>query len=228
MRGGILLRTIRRLSDRRVISGPSLLVDELLRVSSATSLSDLVENHWLGDISIRSHSPRAKSWLGLERIETPGSPGAMYASPRIGLDLSHPSVQVDKADLRLRFICAHYRFFVNPELLIANGRGQTFLGVALWAASELGCSADTLASNMAKQIGMQQATAVKYFLTYRVARETGDLHDFVGSVGKGAGSSAVPFLQMAGAVRRYLDLEEPASGQDEAKRTLKIGKATGF
>ncbi|KZV64070.1 hypothetical protein PENSPDRAFT_640094 [Peniophora sp. CONT] len=224
MRGGILMRTIRRISDQRIISGPSLLVDEILRVSGATGLKDLVETHWLGDISIGSHSSGAKSWLNLERVEKPKSLGTIYNSPRIGLDLSHPSVQIDKTNPRLRFVCAHYRYYMHPELLIANGRGQTFLGVILLTPKMLDCSLDAFVLNVSDRVGMQQATAVKYLNIYRAARETGSLSGFIGSVGKGAGSSAVPFLGMAGAVRRYLDLEEPVSGHgEEVKPRLNIG-----
>lgn len=210
MRGGILLRTVRRVSDQHIISGPSLLVDEILRVSSAASLIDRVENHWLRDISICSHSPKAKSWLSLMRKEGSNTSGIIYNSPRIGLDLSHPSAKVEKENPRLRFVCALYRFFMHPELLIANGRGQTFLGVVLGAPKAFACSAEELVLKMPKRVGLQPATAAKYLATYRAARETGDVHHFIGSPGKGAGSSAIPFLQMVGAIRRYLDLEEPA------------------
>ncbi|VDC06151.1 unnamed protein product [Peniophora sp. CBMAI 1063] len=209
MRGGILLRTVRRISDGRIISGPSLLVDELLRVSSATSLTTLVDEHWIGNISIDHHSPDAKSWLSLERIDKSGACGTIYHSPRIGLDLSHSSVQVNKENPRIRFVCAHYRFFMHPDLLIANGRGQTFLGVVVCAQKWFGYSPDMLVLNAPGRVGLQQKTAMKYLETYRKAREKKNLRDFIGPVGKAAGSSAVPFLEMAGALRRYLDLEEP-------------------
>ena len=51
VRGGALLRSVRRVSDQRVISGPSLLVDEVLRLSGAKEIAELVTVHWNSDIS---------------------------------------------------------------------------------------------------------------------------------------------------------------------------------
>ncbi|KAG6903603.1 hypothetical protein DXG01_016447, partial [Tephrocybe rancida] len=56
-RGGALLRSLRRLSDNKVISGPSLLVDEILRLSSAADIPELVEQKWAKDTSAFGSRP---------------------------------------------------------------------------------------------------------------------------------------------------------------------------
>jgi hypothetical protein len=139
VRGGILLRTIRRISDSTVISGPSLLVDELLRASGATGLPELVNEKWSGDISafrapsaggdLDSNPPAATIFMGVKEAAASRAPPQIYKSPRIGLDLSHPSTRLDPSDRRVRYVSKPYRYFILPNLLTANGRGQTFLGV---------------------------------------------------------------------------------------------------
>ena len=58
LRDGILLRTIQRKSDAVVISGPSLLVNEILRVHGAYNISELVHSIWGGNtMALQSHRP---------------------------------------------------------------------------------------------------------------------------------------------------------------------------
>ena len=133
-----MLRTLRRVSDSTVISGPSLLVDELLRSSVVDDIPELVNDKWLGAISAFRAPPSAENpdlnpvslFIGVkDKTASTRAPLQIYKSSRIGLDLSHPSTRLDPSDRRVRYVSNPYRYFVLPHLLTANGRGQTFLGV---------------------------------------------------------------------------------------------------
>jgi len=135
LRGGILLRTIRRTSDLKVISGPSLLVDEILRLSGAADIPELVEGKWGGDISAWTpDSPTGTTRptsLSLQRRNggTSIRKSPIYRSPRIGLELSHYSTKDSLDHPRVVYVSKPYRYFIQPDLLVANGRAHTFLGV---------------------------------------------------------------------------------------------------
>ena len=206
VRGGILLRTLRRVSDSTVVSGPSLLVDELLRTSGAAEIPELVNEKWMGDISA-FRAPSADSnpvtlFVGVKE-EASRAPAQMYKSPRIGLDLSHPSTRLDPSDRRVRYVSKPYRYFVLPHLLTANGRGQTFLGVHDHCVNALQISKKPLlVGKIASLTGMQSQTVDKYLNTYRDALASGELERFIGSRGKGASASPGTFLQLMGGLQR--------------------------
>ncbi|KAI0752693.1 hypothetical protein C8Q80DRAFT_1147701 [Daedaleopsis nitida] len=159
LRGGILLRSVRRISDAKIISGPSLLVDEILRLSGASTITELVSDRWNGNISAF-----APSTSGTHALSTSPSPNystmylvrsessstaikhanssddtlRIFNSPRIGLDLSHssipnPSSSKSSTSLlsrpRITYIAAPYRYFIYPHLLTTKGRAHTFVGV---------------------------------------------------------------------------------------------------
>ena len=153
IRGGILLRSIRRVSDGKVISGPSLLVDEILQASHASSIPELVSTKWNGNrnafrsdrstyLRFRPRPPPGESRGFIEKKSSqnvdakgaancspgPNSTPTVYSSPRIGLDLSHPGTTASRDHPRLVFLSKHYRFFIYPELL-EKGRPQSFLGI---------------------------------------------------------------------------------------------------
>lgn len=214
VRGGILLRTLRRVSDSTVISGPSLLVDELLRSSGADDIPELVNEKWHGDISAFRAPPSAENpdlnpatlFIGVkEKMTTTTStraPLQIYKSPRIGLDLSHPSTRLDPSDRRVRYVSKPYRYFILPHLLTANGRGQTFLGVHNHCVNGLQISKKSLLlGKISSLTGLQSQTADKYLNTYREALESGELERFIGARGKGASSSPGTFLQLMGALQ---------------------------
>jgi hypothetical protein len=194
-------------TDSTVISGPSLLVDELLRTSRASDIPELVNDKWLGNISaFRAPSPSDPDsnpvtlFIGVKQ-ETP-SPPQIYKSPRIGLDLSHPSTRLDPSDRRVRYVSKPYRYFVLPHLLTANGRGQTFLGVHNHCVDVLQISKrSSLAGKIASLAGLKPQTVDKYLNTYQEALASGELERFIGSRGKGASSSPGTFLQLMGALQ---------------------------
>jgi len=213
VRGGILLRTLRRVSDSTVISGPSLLVDELLRSSGADEIPELVNEKWLGDISAFRAPPSAENpdsnpatlFIGVKETTATSTraPLQMYKSPRIGLDLSHPSTRLDPSDRRVRYVSKPYRYFILPHLLTANGRGQTFLGVHDHCVNVLQISKKSLLlGKIFSLTGLRSQTADKYLNTYQEALESGELEQFIGARGKGASSSPGTFLQLMGALRQ--------------------------
>jgi len=214
LRGGILLRSIRQTGPgSKVISGPSLLVDQILAASDASSIEELVENKWEGNISaILSDEGGPSTCLYLKEVESGGdSPRPkVYFSPRIGLDLSHPGT-TGPATLplhpRIRFLPKLYRFFVHPKLLVANGRAQTFLGVLqpyldASTSAEAGLLKTSLSGDIARLTGMKETTAAKYLADYKAGRIAGAqfLNSVIGPKGKGAGSSPATYLKMLGAI----------------------------
>lgn len=208
VRGGVLFRSIRRVSDSRVISGPSLLVDELLQVGSASNIADLVQKQWSGDISAfpsleTTHSENARTKLSLQPRSSSTTP-RIYQSPRIGLDLSHQSTRISPSDPRISYISAPYRYFVHPELLVANGRGQTLLGVYRDVLRTSKTSNDrAIAEEVVAITGLQEKTAIRYLAEYHTACHSGKLEPFIGSGGKGAASSPADFLRLIGAVKNF-------------------------
>lgn len=235
-RGGILFRTVRRKSDGKVISGPSLLVDEVLRASGAATIAGLVNDIWGGDTSAwPSHSPSSKSAtsssnasLHLVPIPTEsGQPSApnqvptVYRSPRIGLDLSHSSIpagpQAALQHPRAQYVARPYRFFMNPELLTANGRGHTFLGVflALTVSSDGRVLSDSeLKGLLVKRTGLKLPTVENYMDQYRKGLQDGKTRggsavgSFLGAKGKGAGSGPVTALKLFGALNGIASTSE--------------------
>ncbi|TEB32158.1 hypothetical protein FA13DRAFT_1731905 [Coprinellus micaceus] len=147
LRGGVLLRSIRVLGTKpKVVSGPSLLVDEVLSLSGAKEIGDLYNDRWNGDTSAfpskdSGASPPSYS-MYLIRKDAGSTKGAsaIYNSPRIGLDLSHPGTtgpSIRPLHSRIRFLPRSYRYFREPHLLTANGRIQTFVGVLQHCATQL-------------------------------------------------------------------------------------------
>ena len=209
LRGGILLRTLRRISDSKVISGPSLLVDEILRLSGAARIPDLVEHLWGGDTSAfppASYGSKPSSVsLYLRPVTAPASvKSPIYRSPRIGLDLSHPGTTNSPTDPRIVFISKPYRYFVHPELLTSNGRSQTFLGVyrTCLASGRHDDSGLALRREMVRLTGMKEHSVIKYLADYQSGIDEGNLQSFIGASGKGASASPATYLKMMGALVR--------------------------
>ncbi|KAI0782542.1 hypothetical protein C8Q75DRAFT_886138 [Abortiporus biennis] len=215
-RGGALLRTIRRVSDSKIISGPSLLVDEVLKASSASSIIDLVETKWTGDTSGFLPSQAATTSESITRLMRmflrPRSvcehETVIYKSPRIGLDLSHSSIlsDIEKALIHPRtiFVSKPYRYFTHPHLLTANGRGQTFLGVYQTLKKAADYCEDShdigLCDELVKRTGLKEGTVKKYLADYKTGLAKGNLKRFIGTNGKGASASASSFLELMGAL----------------------------
>ncbi|THU86181.1 hypothetical protein K435DRAFT_590386, partial [Dendrothele bispora CBS 962.96] len=228
LRGGILLRSIQRVKDGKVISGPSLLVDELLAASKASSITKLVENHWKGDIScFRQHatmngsdsdssSSSTFSSLTVRPCESQQSDSdssvelpVVYRSPRIGLDLSNQKITLSTPPHpRVIFVSKTYRYFIYPTLLTANGRHQTFLG-ALYSISSGPKPVirvdDQTKTRISSITGIRDGT-VQVYLDHFVSGygdpendvAPASLSSFIGSAGKGVSSNPARYLKMMG------------------------------
>lgn len=214
LRGGILLRSIRQLgSNGKITSGPSLLVDQILAASGSPSIEDLVENKWEGNISAFTFDEGSTAtclYLKAVKPEDRKTLTKVYFSPRIGLDLSHPGT-TGPATLplhpRIKFITKHYRFFVLPDKLVANGRPQTFLGILqsfLESSPSLAgaLGRPSLSGEVANLMGLKASTAAKYLSDFKAGRQAGlrAVESVVGPKGKGASSSPATYLNMMGAL----------------------------
>ncbi|KAI0328229.1 hypothetical protein GY45DRAFT_1307260 [Cubamyces sp. BRFM 1775] len=230
LRGGVLLRSARRVSDGKVITGPSLLVDEILRLSGASEITELVAVNWDSDIaafppaadlpyaSEHALSQSRVSTMWLRRIHNsppgtscpPSSPSEthprIFRSPRIGLDISHPSIPSGADALahpRVAFVARPYRFFVRPRLLTANGRGQTVLGVHDALVARGYCADDAeLVGELVRLAGVQSPTAGKYLGALRGGERDGELGEWIGPKGKTVLSSVTAWLRMMGTLRK--------------------------
>jgi hypothetical protein len=210
IRGGILLRTLRNLSVARkpLVSGPSLIVDEILRLSGAPNIADLVAHKWGDDISALPKSSSSdlhpnRTRLYLQPVSVSGTepPSKIFRSPRVGLDLSNP--ETTDSHPRVVFVTKPYRYFMHPHLLTANGRMQTFLGIyQSFLEADKPKSDNEMTKLVANLTGMNEQTVANYLLHYRTGLMSGKLSTFVGSAGKGTSSSPSAYLRMAGTLAR--------------------------
>ncbi|KDQ63970.1 hypothetical protein JAAARDRAFT_27642 [Jaapia argillacea MUCL 33604] len=206
-RGGVLFRTIRRVKDQKLISGPSLLVDEVLRLSKADSISQLVDTIWGGNISAFSPPSSSPSFMSLQRMSDPKKstpPPRIHKSPRIGLDLSHPETTASMTHPRVVYVTKQYRYFTNPHLLVANGRAHTFLGVYLECDknSELSDDEAAMSQELVRLTGLKGPTVSKYLDEYKAGYRSDKLTSFIGAKGKGASSAPATLLKMMGCLDR--------------------------
>lgn len=240
-RGGILLRTLMRRSDSQVICGPSLLADEVISKSGAASIRDLVQEVWAGDTyafgntgNDSVNSINRQVTLSVRKNDT-SAPRAkvptLYSSPRIGLDLSNPTVTPTSDHPRVVYVSKSYRYFTQPALFGDKGRVHSFVGVyshllAGHARPPTGPEWDTasLSSCIASILSMRPELALKYVGHFH-ANEPGDLEalkQYVGKAGKGASGSPAAFLGMMGVL-----VEGQRVGAGNTKQpTLFFGRKT--
>jgi hypothetical protein len=218
--GGILLRSLRELGPNgKLISGPSLLVDHIVKLSGASSISDLVENKWAEDtFAFISGRDERSTRLFLRPVSEPSSSSraasTIYFSPRIGLDLSHPGTtypEILPLHPRIQFLPKPYRFFTHPQELVANGRPQTFLGILSLCISTDSDFTEALKKPLLSQeiaalMALKETTCAKYLAEYVAGREGGVdlLKSFVGPKGKGSSSSPSSYLRMMGALSNLI------------------------
>lgn len=213
IRGGALLRTVRRRTDNQVTCGPSLLVDEILRLSGAPSIDYLVNTAWGGDISALAPPTLARgTCMYLKRGDRDLSVGrglTVYSSPRIGLDLSNADTTDSITHPRVVFVGKLYRYFTHPELLTSKGRMQTFVGLYSMLRESKGYAEDSMELKYAlrntSHLGEQIVR--KYTEYYRSGYQSGKLRSFVGPSGKGVCQSAAEYLKMMGALRKALQYQ---------------------
>ncbi|KAF5376185.1 hypothetical protein D9757_009303 [Collybiopsis confluens] len=218
-RGGVLLRTLRNTSTEKVISGPSLLVDEILKLSQASKISELVDERWMGDTSaFRDKSASGtsdaarNSMLCIDmRSTAQAEVPVIHRSPRIGLDPSHSTISLTPTHPRAVFSTKPYRYFIHPNLLTANGRPQTFLGVLAslkpifpaQGAARDEKELERLKNGVSRQSGMSSQTVAKYLEHYVAGLEVRILMDsdpdfFARATKKQASSSPATYLRLMG------------------------------
>ncbi|KAI5999788.1 hypothetical protein F5J12DRAFT_846664 [Pisolithus orientalis] len=210
IRGGALFRTLRRYPEQKIICGPSLLVDEVLRASGVSSISDLVTDVWNNDIKALGAPAHLRStYMYLRpRGKSPVPPSKtlqiVYNSPRIGLDLSSPETKVSLEHPRVVFVGAPYRYFTHPELLSTKGRLQTFCGLymALRESNQYSHDSAKLKQELCRLMGLKEASVAKLLSDFRAGYETGMLKSFVGVAGKGVCRSSAAYLKMIGTLQR--------------------------
>ena len=199
-RGGILLRTIRRVKDQKVVSGPSRLVDEILAQSGTQSISELVQSKWKDDTFAFSPAvPGSRPSLRIIPRKQPSTISNPFCCPRIGLDLSHRSTTNSPGDLRVAFVCKPYRYIVNPEVLTFNGRPQTFVGVYDRLSESTGGGTAKLAEAIASVTGIKKQTVLSYIESLGLGLEgKRSLDKFIRTKTR----SVAGYLAMVGALRR--------------------------
>jgi hypothetical protein len=198
----MLIRSVRRVQDDAVISGPCLVVDELLRQSSAADIKILVVEHWLKRVKgLEPNNDGDGMW-----IEPVGSPnvGALpvvHSSPRIGLDLSHAATTPALDDPRVLFVARSYRFYLAPESLKVNGRIQTFAGLILLHDTSKPLSHTTIIREALAQ-GFSESATKKYIQAFEQGLANAKLNPYIGSAGKNLASSAVRYISMVATLRK--------------------------
>ncbi|KAF8524451.1 hypothetical protein JB92DRAFT_2703719 [Gautieria morchelliformis] len=215
-RGGILLRSMRSMDGSGIVtSGPSLLVDKILSITKSRNISGLVNAKLGGFISALSPTKDetalgthpAKLYLAAcSRTDKTHLP-TIHRSPRVGLDLAHPSVAPQRNDLRIQYITKLYRHFVHPEWLKANGRCHTLIGILLERypaepTTNESFDCPILMARLKKMTTLKHATLQKYIKDYTQGLTKRSLTEYVGSAGKGASSNPQTFMRMMGVLRR--------------------------
>lgn len=116
----MLIRAMRDNDTQRLIEGPSLLVDEILRVLGHKNIKSLVQAIWQKDHT-NCWDPDAGFYLD----PAPKAPQKMYTSCRVGLGLKNQQPSLEN---RLLFVGRPYRFVEKPWLL-TKGRMWTIFGM---------------------------------------------------------------------------------------------------
>jgi hypothetical protein len=130
----------------------------------------------------------------------------VFCSPRIGLDLSNTETIATTEHPRVVFVGKLYRYFTHPELLTANGRAQTFVGLYMIVVAEKNYETNSLKfrNELSKAMGIKDTTLAKYLSDYQLGLEKGKLENFVGVSGKGVSASTSTYLRMMGTLARTL------------------------
>jgi len=213
-RGGILLRSVRVTETQTVVSGPSLLVDSILKYSGAESIEELVSQHCNGDIN--AFPPGDRPSLSLVPVPPPeDASGArevshIYCSPRIGLDLTNASAAPSLTNPRVSFVQRRYRYFRLPTLLRTKGQAENFLGTLYHSLKVPGWSITELDRDWATQFkknsviaNIEKATGKSGAARWLKAFEAGTqvkVDRFCGAAGKTSKAGAEHTLSMYGAI----------------------------
>lgn len=215
-------------SQNEIISGPSLLVDKILELTRSENIAELV-NHKLkghlifiddtpGTVATTSGDKSAKLYLRSvgDNLNSPLTTEVCQCSPRVGLELSHPSISPTAKDPYVSFVGKMYRYFIQPDVLKSSLRYYNII----WYLSRrdfinsLGEGTLTertteLLARLGKETCIRRMHLEKYITAFRNGHQKQDLRNFVGSIGKGTSSNPIKFLTMIGVLCRLGLLDEP-------------------
>lgn len=114
--GGILIRGLEDLESGEIIDGPSLTVDRILKLCSANSIQDFVNEF---NLCIENKSKLYLSEIDLDKRQ-------VYTSGRVGLTLKKHNAN------RIQFVGKFYRYLSLPA---RTKKGKPYLISALYAQS---------------------------------------------------------------------------------------------
>lgn len=109
--GGILLRSIYDLHDKKVINGPSLLVDHILSQNGIepNNIKSFISDKLNNNLNV-SFSPCLSLIISSKYLYNPAH---IWKSPRVGLSLK----KTDHIDDRHFFLSSFYRHLIFPHLI---------------------------------------------------------------------------------------------------------------
>ncbi|CAJ0753822.1 23606_t:CDS:2 [Entrophospora sp. SA101] len=205
--GGILIRSIKRIIDNEdddeneLIEGPSLIVDEILRLCGVDNLSikEMVEVKWKGKSGISKYSTGVSSPYFIKSSSQSSMKHKrksnnlkhkeiVYNSPRVGLTLSNTN---PSPNLRLNFLLKPYRFFIKPHL-IKKGKAQLIIGLYDRYQD---------INKVAEISGTSRSIVENYLKEFKL--DSDNIDEFLGK--KGKGSNGMEYCKMAGVVRNWLN-----------------------
>ena len=202
------------METQTVVSGPSLLVDSILKYSGAESIDELVGEHWSGDINAFPPDSDRPSVSLVPILPSDANGGQetsqIYCSPRIGLDLTNPTAAPLLSNPRVSFVQRRYRYFRLPTLLRTKGQAENFLGamyhclkVSGWIITELDRDWATQFKKHSVIANIEKVTGKPNAARWLKAFEAGaqiKADRFCGAAGKTSKAGAEHILSMYGAI----------------------------
>ncbi|TRM69832.1 hypothetical protein BD626DRAFT_475446 [Schizophyllum amplum] len=206
--GGILLRSIQRLDTAEIVCGPSLLVDKIVFLSNASTLTDLVGTKWGGDTSAFT---QCGAFLRARDDTEDSFSRRLCRTPRVGLELSTAS--------RGAFVIKPYRYIASFDSPLKS-KAQTFVGAVQYCLEKDRDETTTMlmpddvkahSSRLhdqrlsAQLVGLTALNATlieRYLRDYRGGFDNAAVSTFAGRKGVAASPSAC--LSMMGALYRSM------------------------
>lgn len=142
--GGILIRSIYNISNKKFIEGPCNVVDHILNMCQYDSIHNFVNNNDKLDINDTFSQlhilPRKRSIIPL------------YNSPRVGLTLKQLN------NLRVVYIMKNYRYMIEPQVFKKN---RALIALQLYEEN-------TDISTISKCMNMPEKRIHNYIATYKL------------------------------------------------------------
>ena len=158
--GGILIRTIEQLSNNKVICGPCLVVDHILKLTGSATINILVENNMKDDISVFGDKTNQLSLYPTEesRDET------IIHTGRVGLYMTKKSCKIED---QAEYVFRNYRSVAEPTKV---SKGRHLMALALIHAGDSNQS-------ISKKTGIKDAVIKRYREAYTDGLKSGRTFD---------------------------------------------------